>query len=244
MPNTFSAAAATSPRAAQVEQNPEIWARRPGAIARAWPSEQMIRLICRSIPADQRAGITAIDVGCGNGRNSTALAEMGFEKVVAIDPSQNLIDSVSRLSASRGLNIHPQCGSLPGIPCPAAQAGLAVAWGVLYVLPSVRVVAESMRDLARVLCPGGFLISDWRTDADCLRKHSGDAIDERTVRLTSDAPLNLAGATYSFWGRPHLESIHEDAGFQIVDLQREEIYETGTNRRFSWWQACAKLRKN
>ena len=67
------------------------WAGLPGATARVWPSEQMIRLLCRSLPQEQRNGLTAMDVGCGNGRNAISLPARGFERVLAVDPPGELV---------------------------------------------------------------------------------------------------------------------------------------------------------
>ena len=92
-------------------ERPEAWATRSGATARIWPSEQVIRLLCRSLPEARRGGMTAVDVGCGNGRNAITLPVLGFERVIAIDPSAALVDACRQTAVDAGCEIDVRCGS-------------------------------------------------------------------------------------------------------------------------------------
>ncbi len=238
MPNaSCSEAPPRSERAAGTD-----WSRLPGATARLFPSEQMIRLLCRCLPAEQRHGKTAVDVGCGNGRNTLALAALGFERIIAIDPSPALVEQCTRAARRGGRDIDARVGGLPHLPCEAGQADVVVAWGVMFVLGPAEAVAGSMAALARVVKPGGILITDWRADGDYLMQCADRRLDERTFVLNADAPINLAGASYSFWSEPAVRGVHEAAGFDIIDLQHEEIRETRPQRVWRWWQAAARRR--
>lgn len=219
----------------------ETWAKRPGATARVWPSEQMIRLLCRSLPEAQRGAMTAVDVGCGNGRNAIALPALGFGRVIAIDPSQTLVDVCRQTAVDAGCVIDARCGALPSLPCEDDSADLVIAWGVMYVLGDTAAVRDAMSELTRVLRPGGLLIADWRADGDHLLKCAGPRIDERTVEMSGDAPLNLAGATYSFWNGESVRRLHDEAGFELCDMQLEEILDALNDCRYRWWQTCARL---
>lgn len=222
-------------------QQPDAWSRRPGAVARAFPSEQMVRLICRALPDPQaRAGLAAVDIGCGNGRNSTALATLGFRPVISVDPSDALLARAVAAARRHGHDLDARRGGLPNLPLDSRSANLAVAWGVLYVLGDHNAVLASLREVARVLRPGGLLVSDWRTDADHLRRFADQRLDERTFRLSPAAPLSLGGALYSFWSDEAVRSVHHQAGFELLDMQREELHEVLAGPRYSWWQCCAR----
>jgi SAM-dependent methyltransferase len=217
------------------------WSSRPGAIARLWPSEQMLRLLYRNLPSDKRAG-RAIDIGCGNGRNAITLASIGFEPVLACDPSAELVASTRQRADAQGWPIDVDRASLPHLPYGTGVAELALAWGVLYVLERRATVLASLCEIHRVLRPAGVLLADWRTHMDSLRQFAAQRIDDVTVVMGDAAPLSLAGSPYSFWTRDDLESIYCEAGFEITDMQREEIYEVKTDQCYSWWQVCARPR--
>lgn len=220
------------------------WAGLPGATARVWPSEQMIRLLCRSLPQEQRNGLTAMDVGCGNGRNAIALPALGFEQVIAIDPSLELVDVCRKAADDVGCDIDTRCGGLPSLPCDDDSADVVVAWGVMYVLGDSAATREAMAELRRVLRRGGLLIADWRGDGDHLLSFAGRRIDEQTVELNGEAPLNLTGTAYSFWNDESVRRVHQEAGFELCDMQQEEIHDVLNDCRHRWWQTCARLCKS
>ncbi len=219
----------------------EAWSTRAGATARAWPSEQMIRLLCRSSAEAQRGAMTAVDVGCGNGRNAIALPALGFERVIAIDPSQALVDVCRQSALDAGCFIDARCGGLPSLPCDDDTADVVIAWGVMYVLGDRATICEAMSEMARILRPGGLLIADWRGDGDYLLRFAGPQIDERSVEMSGDAPLNLAGVIYSFWNAESVRRLYDEAGFELCDMQREEIFDALNECRYRWWQTCARL---
>lgn len=216
------------------------WAELPGATARAWPSEQMIRLLCRTIPAERRSELTIMDVGCGNGRNACALAAMGFGRVLANDPVASLVAEAKEKGEGIGGGVEGVEAALPTLPYADGCADVAVCWGVLYVLPNREAVVSALGEVRRVLRPGGYLLSDWRTDGDSLRRYAEASLDEVTVVLGDEAPLDLGGMRYSFWSEEGVCEVHEAAGFGVVDMQREEIEEVATGARHSWWQLCAQ----
>jgi SAM-dependent methyltransferase len=204
----------------------------------------MIRLLCRSLPEAQRGGMTAVDVGCGNGRNSIALPALGFERTIAIDPSQALVTVCRQAADDAGCAIDARCGGLPSLPVDDDSANVVIAWGVMYVLGDTTSVRDAMDEIARILRPGGLLIADWRADGDYLLRFAGPRIDERTVEMGGDAPLNLAGATYSFWNGDSVKNLHDEAGFELCDMQCEEIFDALNDRKYRWWQTCARVCKS
>ena len=64
----------------------------------------------------------AIDLGCGPGYQSAALADLGFSRVIAIDASQTLLDE---LSANKERARSSRCATIsaasPAMPRPAAS---------------------------------------------------------------------------------------------------------------------------
>lgn len=237
---TIASPKSAAPQSAVVND----WTGRPGAIARIFPAEHVVRLVCRAVPMSQRAGLTALDVGCGNGRNCVALACLGFGRVVAIDPLESALAEARTNAAAAGLAIETRCAAADALPLPDASIDVAVAWGLLFQLGGPAQTAAVMEELARVLRPGGRLIGDWRTDDDTLRGFAEAQLAPQTVRLRDDAPAGLGGLIYSFYDATDVERFHADAGLVIEQFERREVCDVRAASRHAWWQTCAQRRTN
>ncbi len=108
-------------------------------------------------------GMEVADIGCGGGIYSRALAEMGAQ-VTGVDPSPIMLEAAQEQSDS-----FPQIRWIQGS---AEQTGLPA--GSFHFL-LMRAVIHHLRDLlscfheaARILRPGGILLIQDRTPADCL----------------------------------------------------------------------------
>lgn len=124
-----------------------------------------------SAPLDFVAlGYAALDLGCGTGFQSLALAELGFN-VIAIDANADLLQEleqhrgVLKIRAVR----HDLCdvARCPGLP---PQSALAVCMGdTLTHLPSHEAVAAFFADVARLLAPGAKFVVGYRDMSAELR---------------------------------------------------------------------------
>lgn len=231
---------ATPPSPAPERPQPADWTGRPGAAGRAWPSEHAIGLVCRAVAPPRRPAATAVDLGCGSGRNSVALKQLGFGRVVAVDVNPTLVSAARHAAAAAGIALETRRAGANNLPLGDHEAELVLAWGLLFALGGAGPTAEALAEIARVLRPGGVLIADWRTHADDLRGPEAECVAEDTFRLSPDAPSGLGGVVYSFWRREQVEGLLRQAGFSIVSLQRYELRDVLSERSFSWWQTCAR----
>ncbi|MEX0675356.1 MAG: class I SAM-dependent methyltransferase [Gaiellaceae bacterium] len=91
-----------------------------------------------------------LEVGCGTGEFTERMArELGAE-VVAVDISGRMVE----LTAARGIDA--RVGDVQALPFEDAEFDVAVANWVLYHAPDVDM---AIRELARVLRPGGRLVA-------------------------------------------------------------------------------------
>jgi ubiquinone/menaquinone biosynthesis C-methylase UbiE len=97
-----------------------------------------------------------LDIGCGAGLATVALAGRGF-LVEAIDPVGLMIDATRRraMEAGVGDRVTTRMGDVHAVPFADRAFDLVVALGVLPWLPQVE---EPLREMARVLRPGGCMI--------------------------------------------------------------------------------------
>jgi SAM-dependent methyltransferase len=114
-------------------------------------AEELAGLFGR-LGADPRRG-TCVEVGCGPGRMTGALAER-FDRVVAVDVSPAMLDRARTNVTARNVTFRLVSGeTLDGLEREIADA--VICYLVLQHLPSRKVVGSYLREFARVLAPEG-----------------------------------------------------------------------------------------
>jgi 2-polyprenyl-3-methyl-5-hydroxy-6-metoxy-1,4-benzoquinol methylase len=109
------------------------------------------------------AGKVAVDLGCGPGYQSVALAGLGFPDIVAIDSCQALLDELSAQAGA--LPIKAVCGDMLDLERWAApgSAGAVVCMGdTLTHLQSRGDVSTLFAAAYEALAPGGMLVLTFR----------------------------------------------------------------------------------
>ena len=97
------------------------------------------------------AGPRLLDVGCGTGHHLARYRQQGFE-VVGVDGSEEMLAHAR--AANPGVPLH--CADLENLPFSDAGFDVVLAIEVLRYLPEP---AVALREMARVLRPGGVIVA-------------------------------------------------------------------------------------
>jgi SAM-dependent methyltransferase len=143
-------------------------------------------------------GERVLDAGCGDGAYSIACAERGA-RVIGIDLSAQMLVGARERSAARGLAPAWCRADVTALPFPDASFDLALAVTLLCLVPDAR---RAVRELARVLVPGGRLV------VGELHRWSSWAVRRRLRGWSGDTLWRDA----HFWSRGEIEGLLREAG--------------------------------
>ncbi|WP_431236017.1 class I SAM-dependent methyltransferase (plasmid) [Mycolicibacterium psychrotolerans] len=114
--------------------------------------------------ADGTLRSNAVDLGCGSGAQSLALADLGYACVLAVDTDRTLLDELVFHAAGRSAIQVREADAVTAVSeLASGSVDVAVCMGdTLPHLPSAMAVAELFVQLARVLRHGGSVILTYR----------------------------------------------------------------------------------
>ena len=140
------------------------------------------------------SGARVLDTGCGRGRNTLYLAHMGFA-VYGCDLSPVAIQAARRQIQKANVSTMLHVADLIRLPFPdnGFEAALCV-----HVLPYhlKADIVQSVRELRRILRPGGWLYLDL-LDCDDAEYGCGPELEEHTFWGTDGTRFTLARAKRS-----------------------------------------------
>jgi SAM-dependent methyltransferase len=181
--------------------------------------------------ARQRGVETALDLGCGVGRHTVVLAELGF-RVAALDASEAGLEHTRHALATRGLEADLRLGHMSALPFPDGAFGYVLSLNVIYHgdPPAVR---QAITEIARVLAPGGIyqgtMLSQRNTQYGRGEEIAPDTFVDHEAQGDKPHPHYYASA---------LDVARLFEGFEIVKLEDREQKGPGT-----WhWYVVAERR--
>lgn len=187
--------------------------------------------------AQEPAPRTVLELGCGTGSTAALVATLPNTRVVAVERSSAMLDAARRRLAAQvesGLVSLIQADANRPLPAPEAGFDAVYAESVVALLD----VPAILRELARVLRPGGLLILDERIWKPGLTSEQVLAINDASRRA-----FGIPAATREPWSCTDWQGLLRNAGFAQVsaiavdDLlaQREAAWHVG--------QRLARLRR-
>jgi len=131
------------------------------------------RRVLRAFPV--AAGTRVLEIGCGTGGLAVELARAAGPKgrTCAIDPSAPMIAETRRKAARAGVTVDARIAPVERLPFEDGSFDLVFGTLMLHHLPA-QTLADGMREVLRVLVPGGLLrVADFRPAMNALHGHPG-----------------------------------------------------------------------
>ena len=168
----------------------------------AYYSEQYWHWIAEALDAaGVRAGGTGIDLGCGQGRLTTRLAQrLSAGRVTGVDFSDNAIAAAQHNARSAGIsNVDyvrsPIADFVQGLP--ASACDIALMTEVSFYYPGWR---QDLDGIKRVLRPGGLLAMAFRTQYyDALSLVRAGMLEQVDMLLAQRSGALLGGEVELTW---------------------------------------------
>jgi 2-polyprenyl-3-methyl-5-hydroxy-6-metoxy-1,4-benzoquinol methylase len=164
-----------------------------------------------------RAGMSALSVADGEGRNSVWLARHGLS-VTAFDVSPVGVDKARRLARGAGVTVDHRVADINDWDWDAARYDLVVAIFIQFASPPER--ARIFAGMMRALAPGGLLLLQGYTPRQLVYKTGGPGVAENLY--TAELLRSQFTALEILHLAEHDGEIHEGKGHDgmsaLVDL--------------------------
>jgi SAM-dependent methyltransferase len=188
-------------------------------VERFWHGgEEALGLLLELAGASIESHHTVLDIGCGLGRLTRAAASRA-ERVLALDVSEEMLSQARELNAQLP-NVEWMHGDGHTLePIPDGTVDCCISLVVFQHIPDSAITLGYMREIGRVLRPGGF--AAFQVSTDERFHHPNQPWHSRLRSLAGRGPRGQSNPAWvgSAVPLPDLRAVCEEAG---LDLQRVE----------------------
>jgi SAM-dependent methyltransferase len=186
--------------------------------------------------AQSPEGSSALDLGCGLGRFSRALARR-FRDVLGVDVSAEMVARARELNPEHQFpNLRFEAGDGLRLPASTASADFVWSYEVFQHMPTLEVIRSNLAEVGRVLSPGGMALIHLRTadEGGGLRTQLGRLLPDSVARTTKRA-LGRDGlvSDRTFRGtkpvrRDELPALLASAGLNVTEVRADPTHAPGS----------------
>ncbi|GEM_PF-3402117 len=218
----------------------ELWKKNIQNYDLSWPDENIIRYLYKSFELPEMMEKHVLDFGCGSGRNTVAMAKLGFY-TYAMDYNQECLDiTKKKIDELKNVNeVYYIKNNRTDIPLMDESMDCIICWGSLFYLNSED-RKKILKECYRVLKPGGKFFSNWRSKEDFFYK-KGKEIEKDYYILNEDAKdYGLEGIPYFFTSDDYLSKLFEECGLNIYNIEKKDFTINNMHVCNSHWHIWAE----
>lgn len=213
--------------------NQKLWAKDRKIHNLKYPDENVIRFLYHNRFGKEGAKI--LDFGCGSGRNTKVMSELGYY-IFAMDYNEECLeltreklDGYSKIEYIRNSELE--------VPLAVNSIDYIVAWGALFYLTRER-EEKLLKNLSGVLKKDGMILADYRAKDDCLYG-CGKEIEPDFYQLDSGCG-SLSGITYAFRDIDEIAELYKRVNMTIVNYEKVEHYVDDCRKKNSHYIVWAR----
>lgn len=208
------------------------------------PTEALVKFASKLIDSK---GSKAIDLGCGEGRDSFFLAEKGFD-VTAVDTSRSALKRAKELFGSKTANMDFLVADVSALPLRRDCYDLAINIACLHMMTDQTVRDTHLLEMKRVLKGGGLCFScnggvDQLTSPEEFYRKLGEVpgtLTPRKIRVHGkEVTIRLPLIAAWLKSKEEYREEFEKAGFTVLEINKQDTRPVGdcwiiTAGRESW----------
>jgi len=198
-----------------------------------YPDERIVAFLARNYPdrySNRRA--CALDVGCGSGRHLRLLLDYGFQSY-GIDYSEDAIDVARNVVGQHPLLMELKAVDLAASLYPDSFFEVMICWGAIFLRP-LSDMLEDLQTIHRLLRAGGRSVINFRSKENWFYGKGTSQNGHETFLLDGAAGV-YNGMLYTFLDSDQAHSLLNDAGFEIENSERLDLWEQNCTKQHSWW---------
>lgn len=217
----------------------QFYAARAGL--RVYPTEFVVRTFLANYPGldfpKPAEGARVLDVAFGDGRNTVFLCDQGFE-VSGVEITEGIVRQTAARLESLGHRADLRVGRNSSLPFAAATFDCVLACHCCYYCDEGETFADNMREYARVMSPGGWLVASVASRNSYIFDKA-EVLDDGSLRIQADPYGNREGYRLQAFSRKeeianYLAPWFERFSFGFAD---NDFY--GVSERL-FWTVCRK----
>lgn len=164
----------------------QFYAKRAGL--RVYPTEFVVRTFLANYPGlkfrKPAAGDRVLDIAFGDGRNTVFLCEQGYA-VSGIEITGGIVQQTGERLAKLGHQADLRVGRNSSIPFDDGHFDYVLACHCCYYCDEGETFADNMREYARVMKPGGWLVASVASRSSYIFKNA-IALEDGSLRIQAD----------------------------------------------------------